>query len=125
MPDLTILCGDKHVLHNTVPWRLCTNRHTSTAGNSWGWIEGAPGNVCWSNDDISFNRQKAAAVVDAHNRWLEEQKPIQLRITEASEKVRRARAVYDEAAKIAAVKAQALEDASLQLAKLEAQLCLT
>lgn len=120
--EKTIRCGSKDVPHNTIPWRVCTNRHTSTAGNSWGWIEGAPGNICWSNDNASFNRHKAGEVVAAHNQWLEEQKPIHLRIIEASEKVQRAQAEYDEAEKSAASRLEQLADAKLILATLEAKL---
>lgn len=83
MQQATINCEGKEVPHNTMPWRVATNRHPNTDGTSWGWIEGAPGNVCWSNSTSKFNREKAGEAVAAHNRWLEEQKPIALRIIEA------------------------------------------
>ena len=101
MQQATINCGGKDVPHNTVTWRVATNRHTNTDGTSWGWIEGAPGNVCWSNSTGAFNREKAGVVVAEHNRWLEEQKPITLRIIEANRRAntasQRAKAARKEA----------------------------
>ncbi len=91
MEQATINCGGKEVPHNTMPWRVATNRHTNTDGTAWGWIEGTPSNVCWSNESSKFNREKAGIAVAEHNRWLEEQKPIELRIIEATERVDTAR----------------------------------
>lgn len=94
----TIRCGNKDVPHNTQKWRSCTNRHTSTSGNSWGWIEGAPGNICWSNDgDSDFTSRDASDVVAAHNQWLEEQRPLALRIVEAREEMERRERLSNEA----------------------------
>lgn len=72
------------VVHNTRKWHTCTNRHPTTSGYSWGWIEGAPGNVCWG-DDQRFNSKAASEMCTVHNQWLEHQKPISLRIVEARE----------------------------------------
>ena len=33
------------------PWRVATNKHPTTSGNSWGWVEGTRENWCWSNDN--------------------------------------------------------------------------
>lgn len=44
-----------------------TNRHTSTAGNSWGWIEGCTLNICWSNDNNKFNHKAAGEFVREYN----------------------------------------------------------
>lgn len=89
--SIGIICGGVLVAHNTTKWRSCTNRHTTTCGRSWGWIEGAPGNVCWSNESGSnFTGAQAAAAVHEHNVWLENQRPISLRIVEAIEAVKRA-----------------------------------
>ena len=33
------------------PWRVVTNKHPTTSGNSWGWVEGTRENWCWSNDN--------------------------------------------------------------------------
>jgi len=64
-----------------------TNRHTSTSGNRWGWIEGADGNVCWSNDEGSqFTEAEAGKVAREHNEWLEQQRPLDVRIMEATVK---------------------------------------
>lgn len=96
MEQPTIRINGKDVPHNTVPWRIATNRHTTTRGNSWGWIEGAPGNICWSNDG-SFNSDAASAAVRDHNQWLENQKPIDLKIVEATRRVVEAQKSVDEA----------------------------
>jgi len=114
----TINCGGKEVPHNTVPWRIATNRHTNFDGSSWGWIDGAPGHICWSNDK-SFNRAKAGAVVAAHNQWLEEQRPIALRIVDATEAANKARE-RSEAARIEYDKrAIDLDNALAEVARLE------
>lgn len=80
----TIRCGSTDVPHNNQRWRTCTNRHPNTNGTSWGWIEGAPGNVCWSNDK-SFDQAAAGECCRLHNEWLEEQTPLALRIVKARE----------------------------------------
>lgn len=80
------------VAHNEVVWRVCTNRHRTTGGREWGWIEGAPGNVCWSNDyKEGFNMVAAGEMVAAHNRWLEDQQPLSIKIIKA-------RRAFDDAA---------------------------
>lgn len=84
----TIKCGGKDVLHNTLVWETCRNRHTNTNGTDWGWIEGTPVSVCWSNDS-AFDRKAAGLVCKEHNDWLEQQKPIALRIVEARDEVDR------------------------------------
>ncbi len=84
------------VAHNTAPWRVATNRHRTLYGRDWGWIEGAPGHVCWS-DDERFNRQAAGEVVAAHAAWLEEQKPISIRLVEARERYAKAKAAHESA----------------------------
>ena len=74
------------VPHNTKPWSVKTNRHPTTSGYSWGWVEGAPGNVCWSNDS-AFNSAAAGQLVKEHNQWLEDQKPLSIRLIEAKERL--------------------------------------
>lgn len=44
-----------------------TNRHPTTLGNAWGWIDGCSLNICWSNDDNRFNSKMASALVEAYN----------------------------------------------------------
>lgn len=45
-----------------------TNRHRSTQGNNWGWIEGCSLNICWSNDDYKkFNHKAASDLVKKYN----------------------------------------------------------
>lgn len=84
------------VTHNTKPWSVETNRHPKTSGRSWGWIEGAPGNVCWS-DDKKFNRQAAGEMVSVHAIWLEDQKPISIRLVEARERYAKAKSPHEAA----------------------------
>lgn len=91
-PSVTV-CGVS-VLHNTQPWRVASNRHRTLHGNDWGWIEGAPGNVCWSNDE-RFNRAAAGEMVTAHAKWLEDQKPLAIKLVEAREKYAKAKAAHE------------------------------
>lgn len=74
--------GKISVKHNEIPWRTATNRHTTEYGRSWGWIDGAPGNVCWENG-TAFNQQAASSIVRAHNQWLEDQQPLSIKIIKA------------------------------------------
>ena len=121
MEQATMNCGGKQVPHNTASWRVATNRHTNTDGTAWGWIEGAPGNVCWSNESSKFNREKAGIAVAEHNRWLEEQKPIELRIIEATERADAARRKADAARQEADKCAAALDVALGEVMQLEAK----
>lgn len=87
----TINCGGAEVEHNSQAWQTMTNRHPTTRGRAWGWIEGAPGNVCWSNDPGSkFTSADARRVTTEHNTWLERQTPLALRITKQEEACARA-----------------------------------
>ena len=74
--------------HNAVAWQVKTNRHTNTNGTEWGWIEGPTGNICWSNNK-PFNRAAAGEITRLHNEWLEAQKPLSIRLIEASESLDR------------------------------------
>ena len=47
-----------------------TNRHLSTDGTAWGWIEGCDKNICWANNH-SFNHEQAAKFVKEYNQSLE------------------------------------------------------
>lgn len=90
VPSVTV--GKVTVAHNTVKWRVCTNRHTNTDGTRWGWIDNATVHTCWSNNS-AFNENAAHDLVNAHNQWLEDQKPLSIRMIEARE--RRATALYE------------------------------
>ena len=81
----TVVVGGKCILHNGVKWRVATNRHPNTDRTRWGWIEGAPGNVCWS-DNAVFNARAAGEAVLIHNEWLEDQKPLSIQLIEATER---------------------------------------
>lgn len=49
-------------------WEVKTNAHRNCNGTAWGWIEGAPGNVCWSDEFGSgMSRADAERVVAEHN----------------------------------------------------------
>ncbi len=49
-------------------WRIATNRHPNTDGTRWGWIEGAPGHICWSDERGSnLTRAQAGQMVLDHN----------------------------------------------------------
>ena len=106
--------------NNAYPWRVATNRHTNTDGTSWGWIDGAPGNVCWSNERGSnMNREQAGRIVAEHNDWLEKQTPVGVRLLKAKEKA------ANIATKVAEAEAQTerlratLRDAETAIATLE------
>lgn len=95
--DDYVKLGDITIAHNELVWRSCTNRHTTTYGNSWGWIENAPGNVCWSNDPgEKLARVQAQALVSAHNQWLEDIQPIQLKVIKAKKAVKDLTTVFKE-----------------------------
>ena len=95
--DECVKVGNFTIPHNEYVWSVCTNRHTTTCGNSWGWIENAPGNVCWSNDPKEkLSSQQAQALVSAHNKWLEDIQPIQLKIIKAKKAVKDLTQVFKE-----------------------------
>jgi hypothetical protein len=89
------------VQHNTEKWRVCTNRHPECNGNSWGWIEGAPGHVCWSNSK-RFNSTAAGEMVKAHHEWLEQQKSPAVRLVESRARWTAAKAAYEKASEVMA-----------------------
>lgn len=86
--------------HNEYPWAVKTNRHTTTGGQLWGWIGyGVHGEVrTWSNDE-GFDKEAAAAAVSAHNRWLEDIQPVQVKLIKARRSLRSAEAALAEAKK--------------------------
>lgn len=115
----SIKCGKRDIPHNTAPWRVAKNRHPNTDGTEWGWIEGAPEGVFWS-DNGAFTSEKAGRVVAEHNRWLEAQKPIALRIIEATAVAAKARQKSERARKEADACEAALDAALAELTRLEA-----
>lgn len=95
--DEYVKVGNFTIPHNEYVWSVCTNRHTTTYGNSWGWIENAPGNVCWSNDPgKELKKEHAYALVNAHNKWLEDIQPTQLKIIKAKKAVKDLTQVFKE-----------------------------
>lgn len=60
-------CGGQPIIPRCKTLTMHTNRHTTTDGNLWGWIEGCTLNICWSNDSERFNSSKAAELVRWHN----------------------------------------------------------
>lgn len=73
--------------HNTNRWRMCTNRHPSTDGTSWGWIEGATGNVCWGSSGASLSEDQAHAACMEHNKWLDDQDSPTVKILKIRERM--------------------------------------
>lgn len=80
-----VVVAGMRIPHNGVRWETRRNRHPTTGGLSWGWIEGAAGNVCWENG-TSFDSDAAEAACREHNAWLERQRPLAVRITELRDK---------------------------------------
>jgi hypothetical protein len=94
LPSITV--AGVTVEHNTQPWRVAKNRHPNSDNTDWGWIEGAPGNVCWS-DNGRFDRVAAGEAVKIHNDWLEQQKPLLVKLIEATERNRKLAKRFGEA----------------------------
>lgn len=108
-------------LHSDRKWDVKTNRHTSTAGNRWGWIEGLAGNVCWSNDPGDrLSGKDATEIVRIHNAWIDDQVPVSLKLVKASENLARAERECSDA-EIRFLDAEAvLEKARSEVERLEA-----
>ena len=94
----SVAAAGKTIPHNTVSWSVHKNCHPNTDGSEWGWIEGAPGNITWS-DNEAFNKVAAYDVAHRHNAWLEDQKPTLLKLIDAEAKQRKAARKYDVAKK--------------------------
>ena len=43
------------------------NAHPNCDGTAWGWIEGCSLNICWSDENSRFNREKAGELVRQYN----------------------------------------------------------
>ncbi len=87
--DEGITVRGRFFAHTTKLWRHCTNRHRNSNGTSWGWIDGAPGDDTWS-DDKAFDSRAARIAIDMHNQWLEDQKPVKLKLIEANDALTKA-----------------------------------
>ena len=120
LDDFTVTVDGVTVHHNSVPWRVCTNRHSNTDGTSWGWIEGAPGNICWSNNS-RFRQASAMKMAAEHNAWLEDQKPLSIRLIEARDAKDKAYAAYDRCLKAFQEAEQNYERCNQHVLNLEAQ----
>lgn len=94
LPSVTV--AGRTIRHNDKKWRVATNRHSNTDGSRWGWIEGAPGNECWSDNEI-FNSIAAGEAVEIHNQWIEDQVPVVIRLINACEKQNAIRSEHDRA----------------------------
>ncbi|OZI59907.1 hypothetical protein [Bordetella genomosp. 11] len=92
--DEAVTVAGVTIPHNERPWRSATNRHTNTDGTSWGWIDGATGHVCWS-DNERFNRAAASAAVTAHNKWLEDCQPLPIKIIKAKQQYEQALTTFN------------------------------
>jgi hypothetical protein len=109
--------GGKKIPHNSDRWSVRTNRHLSTDGRQWGWIEGAPGNVCWE-DRREFDRNAASLACLEHNTWLEDVKPVQLKINEARDAWASAKTALDKAESELSLRQAAFKEADDTLASL-------
>ena len=88
--DLSLTVAGRTLLHTTDRWRTARNKHPNTNGTDWGWIEGAAGGDNTWSDDKRFNRKAAEEMCQAHNQWLEDQKPVAIRLIEANDRLRKA-----------------------------------
>lgn len=93
--DEGVRVGGVFLPHNEHPWRRATNRHTTLCGNSWGWIAyGDGGTVAdgyWSNDSgDKFTGGMASIAVAAHNKWIDNIQPVQIKLIKARRKLNRA-----------------------------------
>ncbi len=50
------------------PWRVNTNAHPETTGESWGWIDGPVENYCWTNRRPQ-SRRDAEFIAQAREGW--------------------------------------------------------
>lgn len=109
-----VIVGGTSIPHNAVKWDVRKNRHTTTEGRDWGWIEGAPGNVCWENGQ-RFDRHAAQEATRLHNQWLEDQKPIKIKIIEQQERVSMLLRTYEQYKTEHATAKQRYEEAKQEL----------
>lgn len=93
--DEGVRVGGVFLPHNEHPWRRATNRHTTTSGNSWGWVAygsyGEAVGAYWSNDSgHKFTGEMANIAIAAHNKWLDSTQPVQIKLIKARRKLNRA-----------------------------------
>lgn len=115
--------GGKFLAHNEHPWRRATNRHTTTYGNSWGWIAygngGEVGGGYWSNDSgDKFTGEMAAAAVTAHNKWLEDIQPTQIKVIKAKRELSKLQVQLEEKKSSYEKTKELYEEASKELSEL-------
>lgn len=93
--DEGVRVGGVFLPHNEHIWRSATNRHTTTCGNSWGWIAHVNGAEVlggyWGNDSgDKFTGEMANIAVAAHNKWLGDIQPVQIKLIKARRKLNQA-----------------------------------
>ena len=93
--DEGVQVGGVFLPHNEHIWRRATNGHTTSYGDSWGWIAyGNGGEVeggYWSNDwGVKFTGEMASIAVTAHNKWLDSIQPVQIKLIKARRKLNQA-----------------------------------
>lgn len=59
-------CCGQEIIPSAKTLTVHTNRHPSTDGTSWGWIDGCTANICWANN-TSFNERAALRFVRDYN----------------------------------------------------------
>lgn len=76
------------LVHTPERWKSLRNRHPTTGGRSWGWLEGPQGHICWSNDPGSdLTEQEAGELVRLHDEWLSAQEPLEVKRVKAWQKL--------------------------------------
>ncbi len=121
MPETSFEYKGVQYFHNDRRWEVKTNRHPTTSGFRWGWIEGCPGEPCWSNEyGKPFNEKDACDVANIHNQWRIDQEPIDLKLFKANENLECAQRDFD-AAEVRMLDAeQSLVEAKTEVERLEA-----
>jgi hypothetical protein len=112
--------------HNLESWFVKTIERQTARGNEFGFIAGADGKVMWNDDGTIFNKKWAEGIAKEHNDWLEEQKPITLKLIDARREVNKYNLeVMDQERVLKEAKAalkysiQLLEDCEHELSKLK------
>lgn len=111
-------------LHTESPWQSRTNRHTTTVGCSWGWIDGprTSADICWSDDPGSrFTGKDANEVIRIHNEWLKEQEPVEIQLVKAHRQLAYAEGNYRHAEEKLRQVSEELDDSRKLVAALESK----
>jgi hypothetical protein len=117
VPDMILEHRGVIVQHNMQRWSVKRNRHPTTRGYAWGWIEGSL-NVCWDNEG-AFTECVAEEISRLHNEWLDRLRPVEVRIIEARCRLRKAQDEVLKAGELLAAADRKVRDIAAELDKLE------